>query len=470
MHECHAPVVLCNAGNSSSMAFLSQVGQSPIPGRVFTWGKNVNFRPSLVPTEAASQGIVDVITSGRDHIVALTNDGRALPWGVNENGQLDIPPELQGSISAVAAGTMHTLLLLNNGSVVCVGGRNDSSVCDVPHVLMTDPTASSTRGPVQRISVSKDVSFAQLANGTWVAWGENMGYTRVRLSRPAWNAVGDGPFHVQLPPPAFAYPNSSSSATSATANISAIAPNLDGASTSFLMLDATTGSIYSRYSPLLVPLHVQDANISRACKSSLFGAPPAWQLAAAVSDEGRVWAWTLDGASMPVPAEVQGRTISVACGHGLVVAVLEGGGVAAWGPMVDAGVLPPLPTQAELSSGGGVVAAAAGYTFVLLLLGNGTAVPVGALVGPATTMVPDELGLAGSAAILPSPIATLTAGTTSAVAQRQDGSLVVWGDPWGVAVPPAVRAAAAGGQGALKLAAGNSHMVALLPDGSVAQW
>jgi hypothetical protein len=448
-------------------------GQSPIPGRVFAWGRNVNYLSVPVPADAATQRIVQRITSGRNHVVALTNNGTAQAWGSNSSGQLNIPNELQGSIAAIAAGDMHTLLLLNSGSVICVGGGNDTSVCDVPQVMGVGPTASRNQEPVQRISVHGRVSFAQLANGAWVAWGDDLGFSGIQLQKHAWNAIGNVPFHLKLSSPRLAAPDVQAingNVSTAAANISAIMPNLDGASFSFLMLDAAAGRLYRRYNPLFVPLEVQEANISRACKWSFRDSPPAWQLAAAVSDEGRVWAWTLDGASMPVPAEVQGRAISVACGHGLVVAVLEGGGVAAWGPMVDVGVLPPLPPADELEAGSGVVAAAAGYTFALLLLGNGTAVPVGAPVGSASSSLPDELEHASLGAGSRATILTLSAGAYSAVAQRQDGSLVAWGDPWEVVVPADVRAAAAMLNGTLQLALGDFNAVALLADGSVVQW
>jgi hypothetical protein len=135
--------------------------------------------------------------------------------------------------------------------------------------------------------------------------------------------------------------------------------------------------------------------------------------------------------------------------------------------MVDAGVLPPLPQPSELLAGGGVVSAAAGYDFAVLLLANGTAVPVGRPPGFSAAPLPETLVnlTTGSPSVT-----SMHAGLDHAVVALSDGQLLAFGSPWVTAVPQTVREAVLTSNGTLKMASGSSHMLALLPDGSIAQW
>jgi hypothetical protein len=454
---------------------------SQTPGRVFAWGTFLNKRRVPVPAEAASQGVVRQIESGLNHVLALTQDGRVIAWGSNISGQL--PPAslgLQG-VQSASAGSAHSLLLLSNGTVVCFGD-NAAGQCDVPR------TVAGSQLLAKRIATSQDMSFAQLPNGSWVYWGKDMAIDE-QLQGAVWSPLGGQLSFGVLPPPtadnttfAAGWEANGTANRSATINGAAhLEPNITSVvlsvdDVSFLMLDSATGQLHRRYNPQLIPIEVQEASISHACtwsvKLDLF---LFWPMAAAVSDDGSVWAWSLSGARYPAPVKAQGRTRNVICGHGLVIALLEGGDVEAWGPMVDAGVLPPLPSPAELASGGGVVSAAAGYNFAVLLLANGTVVPVGRPRGRSTS-VPGSSSGQGSLTrpIVGSPnITALIGGARFAVVASSDGDMtVLGGDAWmsAATLPAELRAAAAATNGTLQMAAGAGHVVALLPDGSLMQW
>jgi hypothetical protein len=409
-------------------------------------------------------GAVRSIASGSAHVLALTHDGRVIAWGSNKSGQL---PDVSG-VQAVAAGDRHSLVLFSNGTVECFGDNTDGQ-CEMPLSAGGEPLAA------QRISASGDTSFAQLPNGSWVYWGSYMAASSTqRDSRErGWRLPSaEATSHVLLPLPATTRvhrqgPSGSTggnhtnySITSASYVLNITHVTISGNKAFILMLDSATGQLFWRNSPQRIPFEVQEANISSVC---------TWQGAgsAAASNDGQVWAWSQAGLTVPAPTKAQGRTRSVACGQDLFIAILDDGDVAAWGPMVDAGVLPPLPTQAELASGGGVVSAAAGYDFAVLLLANGTAVPVGRPPGFSAAPLPETLVALGAG----SPnITAMYAGDDHAVVALSDGKLLAFGNPWVTAVPQAVRNAAASSNGTLKMASGSSHMLALLPDGSITQW
>jgi hypothetical protein len=447
-------------------------GSSTISGRVFTWGKNMNYKKATVPGDAASTGIIKQIASGLNHMLALTKDGRVIAWGSADI--LKGWPAFQG-VQAVAAGSTQSLLLHDNGTVNCLG-YTWASQCDVPLNVGGKPLVA------QQIAASQDMSCAKLPQGSWVCWGMDVTVDSWFPRNDAWRVPGGEAFHVLIPSPTptawlslngsrgrnSTTNNTSSSNANFTVDITSVTLNAD--KQSFLMLESATGRLHRRFNPQLVPSEVQEANISRACTWYLpyfWAGTSCWPVAAAVSDDGHVWAWRYGGPILPAPAKAQGRTQSVTCGQDLFIAILDDGDVAAWGPMVDAGVLPPLPTRAELASGGGVVSAAAGYDFAVLLLANGTAVPVGGPLGFSNALLPAAL-LNRSAG---SPnITAMHAGFEHAVVILSDGQLVAFGDSWATAVPQAVRDAAARVNGILTMASGGNHMLALLPDGSIAQW
>jgi alpha-tubulin suppressor-like RCC1 family protein len=60
------------------------------------------------------------IEAGEYHSLALKSDGTVAAWGLNNNGQCNVPEGLN-SVVAVAAGNAHSLALKSDGTVAAWG-------------------------------------------------------------------------------------------------------------------------------------------------------------------------------------------------------------------------------------------------------------------------------------------------------------------------------------------------------------
>lgn len=83
---------------------------------------------STIPEGLA--GVVDIASTDRS-AAALTGDGRLTVWGSPDYGVLEVPPEIQGHIVQVTAGTGHYTVLLDDGSVRS-WGRNNMGQANAP--------------------------------------------------------------------------------------------------------------------------------------------------------------------------------------------------------------------------------------------------------------------------------------------------------------------------------------------------
>jgi alpha-tubulin suppressor-like RCC1 family protein len=180
-------VARLGAGQFTSFALLHD-------GRVALWGSNAygemgdgtkenRFVPFVHPTLS---NIRDV-AGGRTHMIAADGEGRAWVWGSNAGGQLGFPveelteslvpivhPELSGVV-AVAAGTDHSLALLEDGTVLAWGANHfgqlgDGTTTDRPRPL---PVTIPDPVPVTAIATAYFTNFAILADGRVYGWGWN---------------------------------------------------------------------------------------------------------------------------------------------------------------------------------------------------------------------------------------------------------------------------------------------------------
>jgi alpha-tubulin suppressor-like RCC1 family protein len=119
-------------------------------GTVRAWGDNMNGRCNVPPDlqhrfrieHETACGTVKQIACGDYHTVVLLEDGTIRAWEYNENGQCDVPPDLQhrfraehdtvcGTVQQIACGAHHTVVLLEDGAVRA-WGSNFRGQCNVP--------------------------------------------------------------------------------------------------------------------------------------------------------------------------------------------------------------------------------------------------------------------------------------------------------------------------------------------------
>jgi alpha-tubulin suppressor-like RCC1 family protein len=115
---------------------------------------------------------VAAVAGGTDHVVVLSADGSVTAAGSNNLfQQQDVPAaaKARGSTRAVAAGELHSVALLSNGSVIAWGddSRNQTAV-----------PASVARGGVRAVSARGNWTLAQRTSQPWlVAWGDDINGT-----------------------------------------------------------------------------------------------------------------------------------------------------------------------------------------------------------------------------------------------------------------------------------------------------
>lgn len=125
------PVATVAAGGWHSVAILQD-------GTVRCWGAGID--PSLDPVAYPMHqgqsivppglGTCTAIAAGSVHTVALRTDGTVVCWGANDKGQCTPPAGLTG-VTQISAGSNHTMALRSDGSVVC-WGDNSAGQCSVP--------------------------------------------------------------------------------------------------------------------------------------------------------------------------------------------------------------------------------------------------------------------------------------------------------------------------------------------------
>ena len=153
--------------------------QSGWPG-VACWGSNGNGQCNA----PAGLGTVTSVAAGYDHTVVLKQDGTVACWGNNDFGQCNVPAGL-GTVTSVAAGDYHTVALKQDGTVAC-WGYNYYGQCNVPAGL----------GAVQSVAAGSYHTLALKADGSIACWGYNgIGQCTVPAGLGTVASVAAGLYH-----------------------------------------------------------------------------------------------------------------------------------------------------------------------------------------------------------------------------------------------------------------------------------
>ncbi|MBV1855758.1 RCC1 domain-containing protein [Catellatospora tritici] len=139
------------------------------------------------PGSVAGLSGVKAIAAGYRHSLALLTNGTVVAWGDNDRGQLGdgttedrnrpVPVTGLTGVKAVAAGQSFSLALLANGTVKAWGDNNagelgNGTTSDQPQPTPVDVVGLTGR-KVTAIDSGSVHSLALLANGTVVGWGSN---------------------------------------------------------------------------------------------------------------------------------------------------------------------------------------------------------------------------------------------------------------------------------------------------------
>ena len=151
---------------------------------------------SNVAVEVKGLAGISAVAAGSRHSLALLSDGKVMAWGGDEEGQLgdgtttngDVPvavkemggKELTG-VKAIAAGAWSSYALLSNGTVMAWGGNTEGQLGDatttgsdeaVPVKESAAKTAKDLSG-VSAIAAGGEHVLALLSDGKVMAWGGN---------------------------------------------------------------------------------------------------------------------------------------------------------------------------------------------------------------------------------------------------------------------------------------------------------
>lgn len=150
---------------------------------------------------------VKQISSGENHVCAITTDDAAYCWGANTKGQLGdgttltrgVPKPVTGisePVSSISAGTEHTCAVTQSGKAYCWGLNTVGQLGDGTTSQKTLPAQVSTStgiGEIKNISASNYHTCATSRSGAAYCWGSS---TAGRLGNGAVSGVHPRPVAV----------------------------------------------------------------------------------------------------------------------------------------------------------------------------------------------------------------------------------------------------------------------------------
>ncbi len=283
-------------------------------------------------------------------------------WGLNGDGQTDIPVGLL-PVSKLSAGGSHSLALLTNRQVVAWGG-NSSGQCNVP--------ASATN--ISAIAAGGTFSLALRTNGSLLAWGGTNSSAHLVPAGLATAIAAGRSGHAVA---ALTSGLIQSWGTTARGNSANTAPNLGsvkalaaGADHNVALLsDGTIQSWWATSStfPPMPSSYVAITNVPTGL-SNVIGISAGDYHTLALMSNGTVVAWGFNEAGQTnVPADLT-NAVAIGTGGSLSLAVTTDGKVVTWGfSSVDPIDLSPRVAPGDLTN---VVAVAGGASHVVALLTN----------------------------------------------------------------------------------------------------
>lgn len=182
-------------------------------GKILTWGSNLygelgnggtsgpescgeaKHGCSRIPIPVAGLEDVTAIAAGSNHSLALLANGTVMAWGQGSSGELgdgtqpasSVPVPVCGAgeaapcskllegATAVSAGSHFSAALLHNGTVVSWGANGAGELGDGSLTASDVPVAVSNLSEVRALAAGEHSgnTLAVLENGTLVSWGEN---------------------------------------------------------------------------------------------------------------------------------------------------------------------------------------------------------------------------------------------------------------------------------------------------------
>jgi alpha-tubulin suppressor-like RCC1 family protein len=173
------------AGEAHSLALLSN-------GTVMAWGDDLagqlgngtTNNGELLPVAVSGVSGVTAISAGSVHSLAVLTGGTAMAWGGNKSGQLgngtttnsDVPVAVSGltGATAISAGGGHSLALLNNGTAMAWGLNSAGQLGNGTTTSSDVPVAVSGLTGATAVSAGRHHSLALVSGGTVMAWGSNV--------------------------------------------------------------------------------------------------------------------------------------------------------------------------------------------------------------------------------------------------------------------------------------------------------
>ena len=381
------------------------------------------------------------LAAGERHTCGIACDGELLCWGWNAHGQSHVPSIARQGAVAVAAGSYHSLALLPSGRVVAWGCRGaDNGQCAVP---------AAAQSGVVAISAGEWHSCALRVNGGAVCWGHNAGN---RVLGPA-NVVVHASFVPPLPSsyvtPSMTPSNLATPAGTPTTACASLGSR--GPSGLVAVVGESRCSVKANFTLACSdPAAASEMMLSQRIISVGSG----YHYTCVLSESGSVGCsgFTSDGVDMYVAAlNISGAT-SFSAGRGHACTVLRTGSGSCFGSNTYGQASSSLLSRALMRTNIAQVVAGGYHTCVLSHSG---VVGCYGHNGEGQTNVP-----AGRS------FAALAAGERHTCGITCTGELLCWG--WNAHGQSAVAAMAR--QGAVAVAAGSYHSLALLPSGRVVAW